>query len=242
MRRPDDGMIRLNKYIANSGICSRREADELIAAGVIKVNGEVVTELGTKIKPEDKVQYEDQQLRNEKNRYLLLNKPKGYITTTDDPFERKTVMLLVENACKERIYPVGRLDRNTTGLLLFTNDGDLAKKLMHPRSNVKKLYHVVLDKPISKNDMLKIAEGVELEDGMVKVDSIAYVTDAKDKREVGLEIHIGKNRVVRRLFEILGYKVEKLDRVTFGNLTKKNLARGKWRFLDEKEIGMLKML
>lgn len=237
----DDG-VRLNKYIANAGICSRREADQLIQAGVIKVNGVVVTELGTKVKPEDKVQYGDQTLTNEKKRYLLLNKQKGYVTTTKDPHAKNTVMELIAGACKERIYPVGRLDRNTTGLLLFTNDGELAKKLMHPSSRIKKLYHVVLDQPLKKNDMLKVAEGIELDDGFIRVDSIAYVEDAADRREVGMEIHSGQNRVVRRIFEALGYKVTKLDRVMFAGLTKKNLQRGKWRFLTEREVINLKML
>jgi 23S rRNA pseudouridine2605 synthase len=237
----DDG-VRLNKYVANAGICSRREADQLIQAGVIKVNGEVVTALGTKVKPGDKVQYGDQALSNETKRYLLLNKQKGYVTTTKDPHAKNTVMELIEGACKERIYPVGRLDRNTTGLLLFTNDGEMAKKLMHPSSRIKKLYHVVLDQALKRGDMLKIAEGVELDDGPVRVDSIEYVEDAKDRREVGLEIHSGQNRVVRRIFEALGYKVTRLDRVMFAGLTKKNLPRGKWRFLNDREVISLKML
>lgn len=237
----DDG-IRLNKYVANAGICSRREADQLIQAGVISVNGEVVTALGTRVKPGDKVQYGDQTLSNEKKRYLLLNKQKGYVTTTKDPHAKNTVMELIAGACKERIYPVGRLDRNTTGLLLFTNDGELAKKLMHPSSRVMKMYHVVLDQALSKADMLKAAEGVELEDGLVRVDSIEYVEAAKDRREVGLEIHSGQNRVVRRIFEALGYKVTKLDRVMFAGLTKKNLPRGKWRFLTDREVINLRIL
>jgi 23S rRNA pseudouridine2605 synthase len=228
--------------VANAGICSRREADQLIQAGVIKVNGEVVTALGTKVKPGDKVQYGDQALSNETKRYLLLNKQKGYVTTTKDPHAKNTVMELIEGACKERIYPVGRLDRNTTGLLLFTNDGEMAKKLMHPSSRIKKLYHVVLDQALKRGDMLKIAEGVELDDGPVRVDSIEYVEDAKDRREVGLEIHSGQNRVVRRIFEALGYKVTRLDRVMFAGLTKKNLPRGKWRFLNDREVINLKML
>jgi len=237
----DDGLVRLNKYIANSGICSRREADELISAGVVMVNGKVVTELGTKVSRSDKVQYDNQTIRNERHVYVLLNKPKGYITTTDDPFDRKTVMALVSDACKERIYPVGRLDRNTTGLLMLTNDGDLAKKLTHPRHNVKKVYHVELDKALSKADMMKIAEGVELEDGTARVDDIAYEEGAS-KREVGIELHLGKNRIVRRIFESLGYEVVKLDRVIFAGLTKKDLPRGKWRFITEQELNYLRML
>jgi 23S rRNA pseudouridine2605 synthase len=234
--------IRLNKYIANAGICSRREADELILAGVIKVNDVVVTTLGAKVMPGDKVQYEDQTISNEKKRYLILNKQKGYVTTTKDPHAKNTVMELIEGACKERIYPVGRLDRNTTGLLLFTNDGELAKKLMHPSSRIKKMYHVVLDQPVSKADLLKIANGITLDDEKVIVDSIAYVEDAKDRREIGLELHSGQNRVVRRIFESLGYKVTKLDRVVYAGLTKKGVPRGKWRFLNEREVIQLKML
>ena len=233
---------RLNKYIANSGICSRREADELIKAGVVKVNGVVVTALGSKVMPGDKVQYGDQTLNSEKKRYLLLNKQKGYVTTTKDPHAKNTVMELIEGACKERIYPVGRLDRNTTGLLLFTNDGELAKKLMHPRSRIKKLYHVVLDQPLAKNNLLKIAEGMELDGEQIEVDSIAYVEDAADRREIGMEIHSGQNRVVRRIFESLGHKVVRLDRVMYAGLTKKNLPRGKWRFLSEKEVITLMMM
>ncbi len=233
--------IRLNKYIANSGICSRREADELIKAGVVKVNGAVVSALGSKVMPGDKVQYGDQTLSNEKKRYLLLNKQKGYVTTTKDPHAKNTVMELIAGACKERIYPVGRLDRNTTGLLLFTNDGEMAKKLMHPRSRIKKLYHVVLDQPLSKAHLVKIADGMDLEGERVEIDSIAYVEDAADRREVGMEIHSGQNRVIRRIFESLGYKVSRLDRVVYAGLTKKNLPRGKWRFLSEKEVISLMM-
>lgn len=239
---PEEEWIRLNKYIANAGICSRREADQLIVAGAIKVNGQVVTELGTKVRPTDKVQYGDQSLSNEKKRYLLLNKPKGYITTTDDPFARKTVMQIVAHATRERIYPVGRLDRNTTGLLLFTNDGEMAKKLMHPRSRVKKMYHVVLDRPLTKADMKKIGEGIELDDSMVYVDSIEYDIQADSKKELGLVIHTGQNRVIRRIFEKLEYKVIKLDRTMIAGLTKKNLPRGQWRFLEEWEVNMLKRL
>jgi len=239
---PDTGLIRLNKYIADAGICSRREADHLIEAGGIKVNGKVVTRLGTKISPSDKVQYGDQSLKGEKHRYLLLNKPKGYITTTDDPQKRNTVMILIRNACRERIYPVGRLDRNTTGLLLFTNDGDLAKRLSHPRHGILKVYHVVLDRPLTKKDKDTIASGLELEDGFIKVDALEYIGDGQDKKQLGIELHSGKNRIIRRIFEQLDYKIVRLDRVSYAGLTKKNLLRGKWRFLDEKEISFLKMI
>lgn len=235
-------LIRLNKYIANAGVCSRREADELIKSGAVMVNGKVVTELGTKISPSDKVQFGNQTLSLEKTRYILLNKPKAFLTTVTDPQKRNTVMSLIQDACPERVYPVGRLDRNTTGLLLFTNDGTITKKLTHPRYGIKKIYHVVLDKPLTKADLQTIAEGIELDDGYIKVDSIEYITDGKDKREIGIELHSGRNRVVRRIFEKLEYKVEKLDRVYFAGLTKKNLPRGKWRFLEEKEINMLKMI
>lgn len=239
---PDQtGLIRLNKYIANAGISSRREADRLIVSGVIRVNGKVVTDLGTKISPNDKVQFEEQTIKTEKKYYVLLNKPKGYITTTDDPYDRKTVMFLVQNACNERIYPVGRLDRETTGVLLLTNDGDLAKKLTHPRHRITKLYHVFLDKNLKGTDMIKIAKGIELEDGVVKPDAISYVQGADNKKEVGIEIHSGKNRVIRRIFESLNYKVSKLDRVSFAGLTKKDVPRGKWRHLNEKEVAFLKM-
>jgi len=234
-------LVRLNKFIANAGVCSRREADKLIESGIIRVNGIIVKELGTKISPSDKVQYDDQVLKSEKKYYVLLNKPKGYITTTDDPFDRKTVMYLVKNACRERIYPVGRLDRNTTGLLLFTNDGDLAKKLTHPRFEVKKLYHVVLDKNLKTADFNQIADGITLEDGDIKVDTIAYVVGAENKKEIGIEIHSGKNRIIRRIFESLDYKVVKLDRISFAGLTKKDIPRGKWRFLTENEVNFLIM-
>ena len=247
-RKPHPGeatesdLIRLNRYIANAGICSRREADKLIEAGAVQVNGKVVTELGTKVSRTDKISYGDQALSREKLRYVLLNKPKGFITTTDDPENRKTVMNLIARACKERIYPVGRLDRNTTGLLLFTNDGEIAKRLSHPRYGIKKIYHVGLDKNVSVADMKIILAGVELEDGLVKADAIEFVGDGKDKKEIGLELHTGQNRVVRRIFEKLGYKVVKLDRVYYAGLTKKNLPRGEWRFLEEKELNMLKMI
>jgi 23S rRNA pseudouridine2605 synthase len=240
LKKPES--IRLNKYIANAGVCSRREADEYIANGEIKINGEVVTELGTKVNLQDKVTYKGKVLVAEKMVYVLLNKPKGFITTTDDPFERKTVMNLVEKACEERIFPVGRLDRNTTGLLLFTNDGDTAKKLTHPKHNIKKIYYAVLDKHLAKNDLLKIMNGLELEDGFIQVDKISYVEDENDKRHVGIELHSGKNRIVRRIFESLDYKVIRLDRVSIAGLTKKDIPRGRWRHLKEFEINRLKMI
>lgn len=233
--------IRLNKYIADAGVCSRREADKLIEAGTVTVNGKIVTELGTKVSRKDKVVYGGQLLRREKMQYVLLNKPKDFITTTDDPQARKTVMHLVRNACKERIYPVGRLDRNTTGVLLFTNDGDMAKRLTHPKHNTRKLYHVELNKSLTKSDMEKIALGIELDDGIIKVDEVSYVQDSDSKKEIGIQIHSGRNRIVRRIFESLGYDVKKLDRVVFAGLTKKDLPRGRWRHLTEKEIGFLKM-
>jgi len=239
---PKEELIRLNKYIANSGVCSRREADKLIIAGVVRVNGKVVTELGSKVSPGDKVQYEEQTISKERTKYLLLNKPKGYITTVDDPEKRKTVMSLIEGACKERVYPVGRLDRNTTGLLLFTNDGAIAKKLTHPKYGVKKIYHVELETSLTKNDLEKIRAGLELEDGLVEVDKIEYIEDSKSKKELGVELHSGKNRVIRRIFEHLEYKVTRLDRVYYAGLTKKNLPRGHWRILDEQEVNMLKMI
>lgn len=236
----DEGLIRLNRYIANAGICSRRKADELIEAGVITVNGEVVAELGSKVDPaKDEVRYNGERLRREKMVYVLLNKPKDYITTTDDPQERRTVMQLVAKATRERIYPVGRLDRNTTGLLLLTNDGNLAEKLSHPRNNVAKIYNVELDKNLTQGDLNKIGFGVELEDGFVKPDAVSYVQGGS-KREIGIQIHSGKNRIVRRIFEHLGYDVIRLDRVVYANLTKKDLPRGRWRYLEEKEIIQLK--
>lgn len=234
------GEIRLNKYLADSGICSRREADDLILAGAVTVNGVVVTELGTKVKTGDKVIYGGETLNREKLRYVLLNKPKGVITTSDDPYERHTVMELVEGACEERIYPVGRLDRNTLGLLLLTNDGDLAKILTHPSHEVEKLYHVVLNKPLTNNDFEKIQQGLTLEDGPIQVDEIAYVTEDPTMCEVGVKIHSGRNHIVRRIFESLGYEVLKLDRVMLAGLTKQNLPRGHWRFLTPAEISMLK--
>jgi 23S rRNA pseudouridine2605 synthase len=232
--------IRLNKYLANAGVCSRREADEFIQNGVVTVNGEVVKELGTKVKRSDAVVFNGQPVSIEKKVYVLLNKPKDCVTTSDDPEQRKTVMDLVKDACPERIYPVGRLDRNTTGVLLLTNDGDLASKLTHPKFLKKKVYQVVLDKPVTEFDMQKIAEGIELEDGEVHADAIEY-PDEMDKSKVGIEIHSGKNRIVRRIFESLGYRVIRLDRVQFAGLTKKNVRRGDWRFLTEKEVEMLRM-
>ena len=236
----NDDAIRLNKYLANAGICSRREADVLIQTGVVSINNVIVTELGYKIKPGDTVQYDGETINAEKKRYVLLNKPKGFITTMDDPRGRKTVMTLVSKACKERIFPVGRLDRETTGLLLFTNDGDMAKKLTHPRYQAKKLYHVELNKSVNKADFEKLLNGVDLEDGKSKVDQVSFVDDASS-REVGVEIHSGKNRIVRRLFEALGYEVVKLDRVQFASITKKDLPRGMYRHLTEHEVSYLKM-
>ena len=232
--------LRLNKFLANAGVCSRREADEFIQAGVVTVNGEVVTELGTKILRTDEVKFHDTPVSLEKKVYVLLNKPKDYVTTSDDPQQRKTVMDLVKDVCPERIYPVGRLDRNTTGVLLLTNDGDLASKLTHPKFLKKKVYHVHLDKNLTAHDMQQISEGITLEDGEIKADAVEYA-DQHDKSQVGIEIHSGKNRIVRRIFESLGYRVTKLDRVQFAGLTKKNLRRGDWRFLTEKEVDMLRM-
>ncbi len=239
-----EGAMRLNKYIAHAGICSRREADELIAAGSVKVNGKVVTEMGYMVMPGDDVQYGGEKLRSERLRYFLLNKPKGFITTTDDPQERRTVMMLMDGCCAERIYPVGRLDRATTGLLLFTNDGELAKKLTHPSTQVYKIYQVELNKPVTKEDMKKLLDGIELDDGPMHVDDIQYAATGGtiDKRVVGVELHSGRNRIVRRLFEALGYEVHKLDRTVFAGLTKKDLPRGRWRELTEKEVGFLKMI
>jgi 23S rRNA pseudouridine2605 synthase len=238
----DTGLIRLNRYISNAGICSRRKADELIAAGVVSVNGVVISELGHKVDPQkDEIRYNGEMLKREKMVYVLLNKPKDYITTTEDPHERRTVMHLVEKASRERIYPIGRLDRNTTGLLLMTNDGDLADKLSHPRNNIVKLYQVELSKSLTQGDLNKIAFGLELEDGLIKPDSVSYVAGGT-KREIGIQIHSGKNRVVRRIFEHLGYEVVKLDRVVYANLTKKDLPRGRWRFLEESEVIQLKHL
>ena len=230
--------IRLNRYIANAGVCSRREADKLIEAGEVKVNGKVVTEMGFQVKPGDEVKHKNKKLKREKLVYVLLNKPKDFITTTSDPEERRTVMDLVKSACDERIVPVGRLDRMTTGLLLFTNDGDMAKKLTHPSHQIKKLYQVELDKRITENDFNLVAEGVKLEDGLAPVDDVAVISP--DGKTLGIEIHIGRNRIVRRIFEHLGYRVVKLDRVMYAGLTKKDLPRGKWRFLTQREVSRLK--
>ena len=232
--------IRLNKYMANAGVCSRREADNFIQAGAVKVNGTVITELGTKITRADNVTFHDKPIQLESKIYVLLNKPKGFVTTTDDPENRKTVMDLVKSACSERIYPVGRLDRGTTGVLLLTNDGDLASKLTHPRYEKRKIYQVWVDKPVAMEHMQAIADGVELEDGEIHVDAISYVTE-EDLTQIGIEIHSGKNRIVRRIFEKFDYQVLKLDRVYFAGLTKKNLSRGRWRYLTEKEVNMLRM-
>lgn len=235
-----DAPIRLNKFLANAGVCSRREADEFITAGVVSVNGTVVTELGTKVKRTDEVKFHEQPVSIERKVYVLLNKPKDYVTTSDDPQNRKTVMDLVKNVCRERIYPVGRLDRNTTGVLLLTNDGELASKLTHPKFLKKKIYHVTTDKNVTAADMRQIAEGITLEDGEIRADAIDYASPT-DKKQVGIEIHSGKNRIVRRIFEALGYRVVKLDRVLFAGLTKKNVRRGDWRFLTEQEVNMLRM-
>jgi 23S rRNA pseudouridine2605 synthase len=237
---PAENAIRLNKYIANSGLCSRREADELIRKGQISVNGAVVQELGKKVKPADKIYFKDKLLHSEKPVYILINKPKDYVTTAKDPHARRTVMDIIKDACTERVYPVGRLDRNTTGVLLLTNDGELAKRLTHPRYRKKKIYHVVLDKPVNKNHLEQMVEGVDLGDVSVAVDAASYV-DQNDKTQIGIELHTGQNRVVRRIFENLGYQIKKLDRVYFAGLTKKNLKRGAWRYLTQKEINRLKM-
>lgn len=231
--------MRLNKFIANSGVCSRREADTLISKGEIKVNGKVVTEMGMTVTTNDTIEYQGKKLIPEKKVYMLLNKPKDTVTTAKDPEGRKTVIEIVRNACPERVYPVGRLDRNTTGILLLTNDGELSKKLTHPSFETKKIYHVFLNRPLEEEDIIAIKQGLELEDGLVQPDSVNYV-DPKDLTQIGIEIHSGRNRIVRRIFEHLGYKVEKLDRVFFAGLTKKNLPRGKWRFLSEKEVLFLK--
>jgi 23S rRNA pseudouridine2605 synthase len=236
----NDGTIRLNRFIANSGMCSRREADTYIATGCVTVNGEIVSEMGHKVITGDSVSFNGKLLSIEKKVYLLLNKPKGFVTTVEDPHADKTVMDLVQHACFERIYPVGRLDKNTTGLLLFTNDGDLTKRLTHPKYNRKKIYHVHLDQKVTKSHLDEIVNGITLEDGFVAADSVSYA-DEEDKKQVGIEIHSGKNKIVRRIFEHLGYKVVRLDRVYFCGLTKKNLPRGKWRFLTQDEVNMLKM-
>ena len=232
------GEIRLNRFVAQSGLCSRREADDFIAAGLVSVNGVIVTELGTKVWPTDVVKFNDERLQGEKNVYLVLNKPKGYVTTLEDDHAEKTVMELVQGACKERIYPVGRLDKNSLGLLLFTNDGDITRQLTHPSLRKKKIYEVTLDKALTRADFEQLAEGITLEDGDIFFDEISYIKD--DKKSVGVEIHSGRNRIVRRMFEHLGYKVTKLDRVYYAGLTKKNLKRGAWRFLTSDEVARLK--
>lgn len=239
MQGPKDGILRLNKYISNTGQCSRREADNRIADGRVTVNGKVVTEVGTKVNLKDKVCMDGELLHPEAKVYLVLNKPKDFVTTLDDPMGRKTVIDLIKNACNERVYPVGRLDRMTTGVLLFTNDGDLTKRLTHPSYNKKKIYHVFLDREIAQEELDMIAKGLDLEDGFIQSDAISFA-DSKDKKQVGIEIHSGKNRIVRRIFEHLGYTVEKLDRVYFAGITKKNVPRGKWRFLTPEEVRMLK--
>jgi len=236
----EDGLIRLNKYISNAGVCSRRDADKLIGEGLVTVNGEVVTELGRKVTLDDDVRFDGKQLNPERKVYLLLNKPRGFVTTLDDPHAERTVMQLVQNACSERIYPVGRLDMQTTGVLLFTNDGELAKKLTHPSYEKVKIYHVQLDADFLQEDLEQIRKGIELEDGFIAADDIQLI-DPEDQRQVGIEIHSGKNHIVRRIFNHFGYQVEKLDRVLFAGLTKKDLPRGRYRFLSQQEINFLKM-
>jgi len=235
----ESGSIRLNRFIANSGVCSRREADEIIKKGLISVNGKKVTDLGIKVTYNDEVRYRGRKLSAEKKVYILLNKPKGYVTTVEDPHADQTVLDLIRDTCKERVYPVGRLDKNTTGVLILTNDGDLTGRLTHPKYKRKKIYHVFLDKTVAKEDLFRLSEGIQLEDGFVAADAVSYA-DPGDRSQIGMELHSGQNRVVRRMFESLGYRVKKLDRVYFAGLTKKNLPRGKWRFLTQKEIEMLK--
>ena len=240
-KKVDDGSMRLNRFIAHAGICSRREADTFIIAGSVEVNGKVVSEMGYKVLPGDSVKFDGRLLTPEKMEYVLLNKPKNFLTTTEDDKGRKTVMDLIRNASKSRLLPVGRLDRNTTGLLLFTNDGEMAARLTHPRYAVRKIYHVVLDRALKVSDLQQIEKGVDLDDGSISVDAISYIANAT-KREVGIEIHSGRNRIIRRIFEHLGYEVAKLDRVVFAGLTKKDLPRGQWRTLDSKEVSFLKMI
>ncbi len=232
-------LLRLNRFIAKSGVCSRREADELITKGLISVNGKVITDLGTKISTDDDIRYKGRRLKAEKKVYILMNKPKGYVTTVEDPHADHTVLELIGDACTERVYPVGRLDKMTTGVLLLTNDGDLTGRLTHPKYERKKIYHVFLDNPVAKNDLFRLTEGIDLDGEKIVADAVSYA-DAEDRTQIGIELHSGQNRVVRRLFESLGYRVKKLDRVYFAGLTKKNLPRGKWRFLSEKEVAMLK--
>ena len=238
-KKQESELIRLNRFIAGSGICSRRDADEIIRKGLITINGKHVTDLGTKVNVSDDVRYNNKKLSSEKKVYILLNKPKDYVTTVEDPHAEHTVLDLIGNACSERVYPVGRLDKSTTGVLLLTNDGDLAGKLSHPKYNRKKVYHVFLDRVVPKNDLFKLTEGIDLEGEIVAADAVSY-SDPEDRSQLGIELHSGQNRVVRRLFEKLGYKIKKLDRVYYAGLTKKNLPRGKWRFLTEKEVSMLK--
>jgi len=238
-KKRSEESLRLNRFIAHSGVCSRREADELIRNGQITVNGKTVTELGIKVTANDDIRYKSKRLSSEKKVYILLNKPKGYVTTVEDPHADQTVIDLIGEACRERVYPVGRLDKSTTGVLLLTNDGELTGKLTHPRYKRKKIYHVFLDRPVIKTDLFKISEGVEIDNEMIVADAVSYA-DPEDKTQIGIEIHSGQNRIIRRIFEKLGYKVKKLDRVYFAGLTKKNLPRGKWRFLSEKEVSMLK--
>ena len=240
-KQPQEPLLaRLNKFIANSGVCSRRDADDLIKAGYITVNGKVVTDMGVRISPGDEIKYKGKKLSSEKRVYILLNKPKGFVTTTKDPHAERTVMDLIKNIGPERLFPVGRLDKNTTGLLLITNDGDLASRLSHPKYNKKKIYHAWLDKPVTRNDLITLIEGVATSEKEVVTADAASFVDEEDKSQLGIEIHSGQNRVVRRMFETLGYKVKKLDRVYYAGLTKKNLPRGKWRFLTDKEISTLK--
>ena len=232
------GEMRLNRFLAQSGLCSRREADDFITAGLVTINGQIVTELGTKVRPTDEVKFNDEKVQGEKKVYLVLNKPKGYVTSLEDPHADKTVMELVKGACSERIYPVGRLDKNSLGLLLFTNDGDITRQLTHPSLEKKKIYQVTLDKPLTRADMEQITEGITLEDGEIYADEVAYVGESN--KDVGIEIHSGRNRIVRRIFEHLGYSVQKLDRVYYAGITKKNLKRGQWRFLTREEVDRLK--
>jgi 23S rRNA pseudouridine2605 synthase len=238
-KKDNDESIRLNRFIAHSGVCSRREADELIRDGFISVNGKKVTDLGIKVSDRDDIRYKNKRLSAEKKVYILMNKPRGYVTTVEDPHADKTVIDLIGDACSERVYPVGRLDKATTGVLLFTNDGDLTGKLTHPKYQRKKIYHVFLDRPVTKNDLFLLTEGIEIDGEIITADAVSYA-DPEDRTQIGIEIHSGQNRIVRRIFEKLGYKVSKLDRVYFAGLTKKNLPRGKWRFLTDKEISMLK--
>jgi 23S rRNA pseudouridine2605 synthase len=238
-KKGDIEKLRLNRFIAHSGVCSRREADELIRNGHITVNGKTVTDMGTKVSMHDDIRYKNKRLSAEKKVYIVMNKPRGYVTTVEDPHADQTVLNLIGDACSERVYPVGRLDKATTGVLLLTNDGELTGKLTHPKYKRKKIYHVFLDKPVTKNDLFTLTGGVEIDGEMIVADAVSYA-DPDDKSQIGIEIHSGQNRIIRRIFEKLGYKVKKLDRVYFAGLTKKNLQRGKWRFLTEKEINMLK--